>query len=82
MSYPTVGNTTKSELRNQLPEHPRHHPIHPHDVLFSIGSLADVGEAEANTYFELLRRSVELSVVGREYYEGLESYEPVRSDSA
>jgi hypothetical protein len=43
--------------------------------------VADVGEAKVNEHLELLRRVVELSVVGREYFEVFESYEPIRSDS-
>jgi hypothetical protein len=51
----------------------RRHVVVPFDL------VEDLGEAEVDEHFELPRRGVELSVVGRECFEGFESCESVRS---
>jgi hypothetical protein len=49
-------------------------------VVVPLNLVEDMGEAQVDEYFELPRRGVELSVVGKEFFEGYESCESVRSE--
>jgi hypothetical protein len=49
-------------------------------VVVPLDLVEDVGEAEVDEHFELLTRGMELSVVGRECFEGFESCESVCSE--
>jgi hypothetical protein len=86
--YPLPWRACPKQRNDIVPHPPERCRVHIHQMMSDVQRhvvvpfdlVEDLGEAEVDEHFELPRRGVELSVVGKEFFEGYESCESVRSE--